>query len=515
MIDTKVIHPKFGKGKVIQTRHKEFELLVEFDIGFTRWVRKSDVKPIETSLSFKIGDLVKHPTLGVGEIISIKPIIDEGQQTYLIEVNFNNLGPVVLNQNKEKLEKVAQKKELTLHYEIIEDLTFVEENFHENKTEKFTARRMIESFRLGIVPFDCVGEFTFGREKEMQRIEKWLNALESNTLFLVGEYGTGKTHLIQYALYYALKNEFAVAWVEIDPNETPFFKPKRVYNRLIKNFKYYSKLDCKIKGFRDFLEESIRKGIFKDNYYLKYFYNYAHLEEFWDWIEANSGIKPQEQTNVNWSIANNPYKFVPGLYDYSNTANIYCYILSSLGWAAKEVFGLKGLLLVFDEAESVNNYLYNYQLEKAENFLSGLAKIAFNDENYLDGISKSEYCKVGKSFKIPFLYRTPSGVKLLFAFTSLEFLKYPLKLLFNFTLTLSKDKEGGKIELEPLTDEALKDVFEKVSSVYSKAYDFSIKPNTFDEVFRRAASRAGKTRMFIKGLVEALDIERFKINSSE
>ena len=104
--------------------------------------------------------------------------------------------------------------------------------------ERLRFRRMIEAFRLGIVPYDCVEEFTFGRDKETKEIMDWLNSHDEGTFLIVGEYGTGKTHLLHYALGNALQNGFAIAWVEMDPNEAPFHKPKRVYNHLIKNFKY-------------------------------------------------------------------------------------------------------------------------------------------------------------------------------------------------------------------------------------------------------------------------------------
>ena len=35
---------------------------------------------------------------------------------------------------------------------------------------------------------------------------------------------------------------------------------------------------------------------------------------------------------------------------------IYIVILSGIGWAAKNILGLKGFLILFDEAENVDSY---------------------------------------------------------------------------------------------------------------------------------------------------------------
>ena len=89
---------------------------------------------------------------------------------------------------------------------------------------------------------------------------------------------------------------------------------------------------------------------------------FTNIEDLWDWIEAReSRAKP-------WGF----FSLLPGLYDYSTAANIYCYLLSSLGWASREVLGLKGLLLVFDEAETVEMNFYSQQAQNSRNFLRSL-----------------------------------------------------------------------------------------------------------------------------------------------
>jgi hypothetical protein len=352
--------------------------------------------------------------------------------------------------------------------------------------ETFKSRRMIEAFRLGIVPHECVEDFTFGRQDETMRLVDWLNNADDSTLLLVGEYGTGKTHLLQYIYGRALHEGFAVAYVEMDPTEAPFHKPRRVYSRLVQALRYRSNDDQQVKRFRDLLKEGLGKGAFKDHEYFKHLSEYRDKEIFWEWIEGN-GAASSRVTGMfdeGFGIIHN----LPGMYDYSTTANIYCYLLSALGWAAREVLGLKGLLLVFDEAETVG-ISYGYQADKGHNFLRALISTAKGETILLaePGMSQFDYCKL--MAHIPFLYRQPSGLKLLFAFTAVR-------------------SSLPRIDLQPLTDDALKEVFEHICLLYDSAYNFLEEDLTIEAIFHHVTTQGGRTRMFVKSSVEALDLVR-------
>jgi len=365
--------------------------------------------------------------------------------------------------------------------------------------EHFNSRRMIEAFRLGIVPHGCVDEFTFGRDEETQRIVKWLTSSNDDSMLVIGEYGTGKTHLLQYAMSRALQEGFAVAWVEMDPNECPFHKPKRVYSHLVRSFKYRSGHNGQLRGFRSFLREILAHGAFKDHYYLKHLIGRTSNEDLWDWIEAKeSSIRP-------WSYDDWGYYSLPGLYDYSTAANIYCYLLSAFGWAAREILDLKGLLLVFDEAEIVEVNFYSYQAQRSRNFLRALIRTANGETRLLESPWKSgiDYCGVGIGPEVPFLYKRPSGLKLLLAFTSLAW-------NYKYWSPLIEELETlPQIDLEPLSDEGLRQIFEHVCLLYDSAYDFLEEDITIDAIFRKVNRQQARTRLFVKGTVESLDLVRF------
>lgn len=376
--------------------------------------------------------------------------------------------------------------------------------------ERLKSRRMTEALRLGIVPYDCVEEFTFGRDEESEQVKKWLGSPEKSTLLIVGEYGSGKTHLLHYARGIALQEGFAVGWVEMDPNEAPFHKPKRVYSRIIQNLKYRSQQDTGLRGFRDFVKEILSNGAFKDHVYFKHLIGQTHDEALWDWIEAlEAVVRP-------WSHDNWTYRFLPGLYDYSTAANIYCYLLSALGWAAKKVLGLEGLLLIFDEAETVNMSYYSYQAERSLNFLRALIRTASNDTRLLGAPSEADldYCGVGDGVLVPFLYKPPSNLKLIFAFTSLDWnYQYSWDGYCNRVPKFVEIENALRIDLGPLTDNALQEAFEHICLLYDSSYNFLEETPIIEAISRKVNTQSGRTRRFVKAAVEALDLVRF--NSSK
>lgn len=357
---------------------------------------------------------------------------------------------------------------------------------------------MLESFRLGIVPIGSVKEFTFGRDKEISEVKNWItNNEEGGTLKIVGEYGSGKTHLLELIRSLALEEGWAVAMVYLDPQESPLHNPKKIYANIIRSFQFRNEKN--LEDFREFLRTIARSRDYNKlnghSYLEKAIIRIRQGnddENFWEWIEGSSnqlGYRP--------------------MYNYSTSANIYCYILSGVGWATRNILGLKGLIILFDEVESVDSYWYtSYSNNKIWNFLKGLVFFANNKEELLnENISwsqlsyegwygektKLQYC--GHS-TIRFLWKKPCYVKIIFAFV-------PPEILGNNEL-LELLREITQIEIENIDEKSLKKIFDKISSLYSQAYNV---PEINTDVFKKIPN--DKTRRFIKGLIEALDLIRF------
>ncbi len=367
--------------------------------------------------------------------------------------------------------------------------------------EQFKARQIIEALRLGVVPHKYVEKFTFGRGEEIKQIKSWLDNQNDGVLAMLGEYGVGKTHLLEYIYSFALNNNWAVSIIELDPNEAPFHKPKVIYEKIISSFRFRHRNG----DFRAFLRQIASSAYFYESNSHEYLgravekiRNGTDGEYTWEWIEG----KPS-------------WYYYPPMYEYSTCANIYCYLLSGVGWAVKNILGMNGFLILLDEAESVDHYWYSsYQNNKAWNFLRGLILMANNDELLLKEVREGKFYEhpIYKGWwgdytdlqycgykQLSFIWKIPCNVKIVFAFAPSWVLnKEPLNSLENF-------------ELENLDERSLIEISSNIIKLYQRAYDFqaNVNSNYFNDLIPK-----DKTRMFIKSIIDLLDLMRFHSDKS-
>ena len=428
-----VKHTLYGIGEVRETRFGGFELSVQFEDGILRWIRQDELEFLSGSMPASNARIeIDKP---VERIELIKPMLPE---------------------------------------------------------ERFRAREIIEALRLGIVPHGQVDEFTFGRDYAITQIKEWLDNQSGESLIVSGEYGVGKTHLLDYVYSSALKRNWAVAMVALDPGELPLHRPKAIYEAIVSSFKFKAHNG----GFREFLREiaaSPKWHELQEHEYLGTVIEKIRTGEddeyIYEWIEGESRYHPQ-------------------MYNYSTCGNIYCYILSGISWAAKNILGLNGFLILFDEAESVDSFWHtSYQNNKSWNFLSGLVLAGSDDPVSLKEVGMNKFYKhylykgwwgyhsdlqyCGHS-RLPFTWRVPCNLKLLFAFT-------PDDEMFE----IEPLKSARKFEIGSINAEYFEKISEKIISLYDLAYDFQADSRVFEYVPK------DNIRRFIKGLVEALDLARF------
>jgi len=362
--------------------------------------------------------------------------------------------------------------------------------------EQFMAREIIEALRLGIVPQGYVEKFTFGRSKELKQIKDWLNESSEGTLVVIGEYGSGKSHLLEYMYSMALKDNWAVSIVEIGRNENPFHKPYQVYQQIVKNFKF--PWNGKIYDFRHFIRRIVndKKSPLLESHI--YFRRLIQLLKTSGW----SYYSPDEELVWEWFEGEYDW-FKPRLYKVGTAANIYCYILNGISWSSREILGLKGLLLLFDESENISEVDYKYQFEKGRNFVMGLILLSNNIQSLLEEQINDEligfetnlrYCGYPSNNPIRFAWKLPSHLKVVFAFT--PDWKY----------------ERNMIHLEMLKEDILEIMLEKIITFYKDAYNINIDKTISKKLFSKLPK--DNIRLFIKGSVEALDLIRFHPNKS-
>ncbi|MBS3904083.1 MAG: DUF2791 family P-loop domain-containing protein [Simkania sp.] len=102
----------------------------------------------------------------------------------------------------------------------------------------FPVRRAIERLRAGLFDPVAVDRLTMEDEVIIQNFSKGLEALEkgqSSHLCICGSYGQGKSHNLNYLQRQALSQGYAASLVQLDVREVPFYQFSVVYQSLMKN----------------------------------------------------------------------------------------------------------------------------------------------------------------------------------------------------------------------------------------------------------------------------------------
>lgn len=434
MESLKVKHVIFGEGIAVDKRHRGHEYLVLFPHSLQLWLRKSNL-------------------------------------TFLGTDTF----PERQSQGPLKHEPEAEKQNSQIPGE---------------------ARSVIEAFRLGIVPAQSIREWTVGRSREIETVRQWLQDESSGTMVIRGEYGSGKSHLIEYLHASGFDLNYAVSLVGIDPCDAQPGFPKRVYRHLIRNLRfpykghYYTFCELLTLVGKNFKQNPLQGHSYLGKI-LEKIMKGKDTPQMWEWIEG-------QETN---------YSEIGTLYDHTTAANIYCNILSALGMLAVKDLDLKGILLMFDEAETSRTYRYSYEWNRAVNFFNALSMVA-NDEPELEKeeVVRGDHYYYGDRtgliysgfIRIPYIFQLPSFLKVAFAFTP------------DYRLNLSKDYNIYDIELESLPDYQMEYLFYRFVDLYEGTYQFKIPKGYRRRLFEMVRNNGyHSTRRFIKAMVESLDFSRF------
>lgn len=231
----------------------------------------------------------------------------------------------------------------------------------------FPVRRAVERLRAGLFDPVAVDRLTMEEEAVVKNFSKGLQALEkgqSSHLCICGSYGQGKSHNLTYLQRQALSKGYAASLVQLDVREVPFHQFSVVYQSLMKNLSLptgesfveawekcsLEVLDDMPHRFRMILQAmlsknkfSVKKGGVK---------NRLKPKDFGHWLE-------QALMGHNLPLAHLKQilkaREVDGYREQPLTARgntIHIQMVQSLG-KLLNAMGYKGLVLFFDEAESI------------------------------------------------------------------------------------------------------------------------------------------------------------------
>lgn len=273
----------------------------------------------------------------------------------------------------------------------------------------------LEAMRLGVVPPSDLEDSTVGRDIEIDIVRRdLLKAAQSGARrAFLGDYGLGKSHMLELIEQIALKQNFLVSKVTLDHADLSPSQPKRIYHAVLRNLVYPDNPQ-NLDGLRPLLEkaaqsdDALKKFAVKSDkplprsvreqldlglhLYLSPALAYtralsdedrvripAHAgdKHAWiqnakhmliDWIEGHP-TQSNQDINDELNMIRGRFPKIYSLLDYRPWAKIYGYILNGISRLAKET-GYAGLVVVLDEAEfyallSPQNRLYAKSLFQA------------------------------------------------------------------------------------------------------------------------------------------------------
>ncbi len=448
-VGSRVRHRRLGVGVVLQTRYRGYECWVEFAMVRT-WVRGTDLTVEQRAApGRRVGPASGMP------VSAAPPQLRGG------------LLPPLRSLAAMKLAKV--------------EATFAD-------------RCVIEAFRLGTVPDRYVTPWTFGRDDELSHLFHWLDDQADGSMLLEGAYGSGKSHLLQALAARALEDGWVVSTSHLDAGEESAAFPKRLYRQIARGL-----VAPGLGGFEQLVLAAVDAAGHNP------VADHPILGPLADRILAGTDAT----SDWNAALGEGDSTAVTGyLPDFTTSANVYCNLISGLGWLSAKVLGFKGLLVLVDEVETASACLYRFHFQRAQSFFRGLTLTANDDPDLLDdapkkGATAYEGSKTGLVYaghrRMPYLYRTPSALKVVLAST-------PGPMRGQYAQWRG---EQTVLEIEAVRTRALQKLAEKLAAVYVSHFGVEVTFAELAMVATRLVERFGTTRTFIKALVEILDYRRF------
>ncbi len=285
-------------------------------------------------------------------------------------------------------------------------------------------RQTLEGLRLGVVPARHVREYTVGRDKELKNLRRFLE--EGQGLRLIwGDYGAGKTHLIDLLEREALREGYLTSRIVLDPKEIPPSHPQRLYKAFLAGLRYPGDAS---QGWRPLFERLLKSkehlepgGASFSRFFSPVLFALATGDrEVQDWASDYVEGYPMEMADFHWVLAKKGWTGPRplALSDYRTYGRVYTHMLGTLAsWASDA--GFKGLLLLMDEVEYVDA-LTSLQRNLASQVLMHFAAAVLPEENL--GFDPADLYRGGQPVhrKFEIRFRADQPLLVVMAFTPLE-----------------------------------------------------------------------------------------------
>lgn len=318
-----------------------------------------------------IGEIVEHPQYGRGKIVALYRNGTEWMVRFESGLRFRR--PRTEFEGQQTM-KVSPASPLALP-----EITPMSHS-------QFEARQLIEALRVGVAPAQQIQELTIGLAAERTSLREGLNQAHQQggaVRAIIGDYGFGKSHIVELTAQEALRREFLVATISLDLLELPAHRAFDIYSGLMHNLRYP---DTDERGMSPLLAKAA--GLPRIGEQI----GEATTVE-WDPLAValaavnNTASTRQRRAWEEWIMGGRRVKLMnratprgikfPSIYRIGNNARQIAYLLSGVSVLAR-LAGYSGLCVLIDEAESYS-LLLSKQRPKASLFFSGMIYAALQE----------------------------------------------------------------------------------------------------------------------------------------
>jgi len=341
------------------------------------------------------------------------------------------------------------------------------------------AWQTLEALRLGVVPARGVREYTVARDMELAGVDQMLRD-GTGCRVVWGDYGAGKTHLLEAAEQLALERGYAVARVTLDPTEHGLQHPLRLYRAIAERVRTQDHALPGIEHILDRLIESSAHNTFDGAASSRFLTPYTFIarhaeplltEKFADYIRGEP--VPIDLLNQCLSTLGWRGPRLLTMSDFRTYGRMYVHLIGTLAVWCKDA-GLTGLALFFDEFERVDALPSQERLMALDVFrhyaavLMAPTDLVFDPETLYRGGQEVHRA-------LPLRFRKELPLVGMFALTPLGDIEASYR---RTTLSTRYD-----LRLAPLSRRDVLALVPRIAALYQRAYpDFALAPDDLAEV---------------------------------
>jgi hypothetical protein len=445
------------------------------------------------------GDRVRHAMLGAGSVLALVPGGKARVRFDQTATLPRTIALLELDRSSRGAPTAAEGAKAPLRHAPPDYAT----------VQALEARQAIEALRLGVVPATCATEYTVARETELAAIDDLLHA-RTGLRLVWGDYGAGKTHLLEVAESIARDRGFVTSRVILHPEHLPPTHPQRLYQAIVQNLRYpedaglgYEPLFQRLAESRQHRSET---GTSYSRFLSPVLYGLGTEDtELAGWISDYIEGANVETARANYLLSRAGWRGdrLLAMSDFRTYGRMYVHILGAFASWIREA-GWRGLVILFDEVEMMDQLdagSHDYAEEVLRHYAAATLpreELAFD----IDGLYKGGH-EVHRS--LPLRYADDQPLMVVYALTPLDEIKETVRGM------VTSDRH--EVTLRPLDARDCTVLVDKISTLYARAYagwrpDGDVLARMKAAVIELAGTGHAGMRAGVRGTIAHLDQAR-------